>query len=139
MDAKEILNPQRLMIAVGVLVIVVSFWVNMNGYKLAEYGCGEENVLAHDEDYDKMWALHMMPLGVMAIGTGIFVKGRALAQMSVLAPSVILIIAVGMGILTGESGYSSDPPPLSVMALPLLTIVLTLALGVAGYLHRNDE
>ena len=56
-----------------------------------------------------------------------------------LAPSVIVIIAVGMGILTGESGYSSDPPPLSVMALPLLTIVLTLALGVAGYLHRNDE
>ena len=139
MDAKEILNPQRLMIAVGALVIVLSFWGIMNGDKWAEYGWGKENVLAHDEDYEKMWALHMMPLGVMAIGTGIFVKGRALAQMSMLAPSVIVIIAVGMGILTGESGYSSDPPPLSVMALPLLTIVLTLALGVAGYLHRNDE
>ena len=49
-----------------------------------------ENVLAHDEDYEKMWALHMMPLGVMAIGTGIFVKGRALAQMSMLAPSVLI-------------------------------------------------
>ena len=81
----------------------------------------------------------MMPLGVMAIGTGIFVKGRALAQMSMLAPSVIVIIAVGMGILTGESGYSSETPPLSVMALPLLSIVLTLALGVAGYLHKDGE
>ena len=111
----------------------------MNGDKWAEYGWGEENVLAHDADYEKMWALHMMPLGVMAIGTGIFVKGRALAQMSMLAPSVIVIIAVGMGILTGESGYSSETPPLSVMALPLLSIVLTLALGVAGYLHRDDE
>ena len=38
MDAKEILNPQRLMIAVGVLVIVVSFWGIMNGDKWAEYG-----------------------------------------------------------------------------------------------------
>ena len=139
MDAKEILNPQRLMIAVGVLAIVLSFWGIMNGDKWAEYGWGKENVLAHDEDYEKMWALHMMPLGVMAIGTGIFVKGRALAQMSMLAPSVIVIIAVGMGILTGDSGYSSETPPLSVMALPLLTIVLTLALGVAGYLHRDDE
>jgi hypothetical protein len=56
-----------------------------------------------------------------------------------LAPSVIVIIAVGMGILTGESGYSSETPPLSAMALPLLTIALTLTLGVAGYLHRDDE
>ena len=118
MDAKEILNPQRLMIAVGVLVIVVSFWGIMNGDKWAEYGWGEENVLAHDEDYEKMWALHMMPLGVMAIGTGIFVKGRALAQMSMLAPSVIVIIAVGMGILTGESGYSSDPVSYTHLTLP---------------------
>ena len=139
MDAKEILDPQKLMITVGVLIIVVSFWGIMNGDKWAEYGWGEENVLAHDADYEKMWALHMMPLGVMAIGTGIFVKGRALAQMSMLAPSVIVIIAVGMGILTGESGDSSETPPLSVMALPLLSIVLTLALGVAGYLHKDGE
>ena len=54
MDAKEILNPQRLMIAVGVLVIVLSFWGIMNGDKWAEYGWGKENVLAHDEDYEKM-------------------------------------------------------------------------------------
>ena len=139
MDAKEILDPQKLMITVGALIRVVSFWGIMNGDKWAEYGWGEENVLAHDADYEKMWALHMMPLGVMAIGTGIFVKGRALAQMSMLAPSVIVIIAVGMGILTGESGYSSETPPLSVMALPLLSIVLTLALGVAGYLHKDGE
>ena len=65
MDAKEILNPQRLMIAVGVLVIVLSFWGIMNGDKWAEYGWGKENVLAHDEDYEKMWALHMMPLGCL--------------------------------------------------------------------------
>ena len=139
MEVKEILAPKNMMIALGTIVIVMSLWGMTHGDEWAEYGWGKENVLAHDEDYEKMWALHMMPLGVMAIGTGIFVKGRALAQMSMLAPSVIVIIAVGMGILTGESGYSSETPPLSVMALPLLTIVLTLALGVAGYLHKDDE
>ena len=139
MDAKEILNPQRLMIAVGVLVIVVSFWGIMNGDKWAEYGWGEENVLAHDADYEKMWALHLMPMGVMAIGTGVFVSGRALAQMSMLSPSIVVIIFVGMGVLTGDSGYSSETPPLSAMALPLLTIILTFVLGIAGYMHREEE
>ena len=139
MDIKEILDPQKLMITVGALIIVVSFWGIMNGDKWAEYGWGEENVLAHDADYEKMWALHLMPMGVMAIGTGVFVSGRALAQMSMLSPSIVVIIFVGMGALTGDSGYSSETPPLSVMALPLLTIVLTFVLGIAGYLHKDGE
>tara|TARA_Y100001934_G_scaffold277722_1_gene377214 strand:- start:52 stop:471 length:420 start_codon:yes stop_codon:yes gene_type:complete len=139
MDAKEILDPQKLMITVGVLTVVLSFWGIMNGEQWAEYGWGEENVLAHDADYEKMWALHIMPLGVMAIGTGVFVSGKALAKMSMLAPSVVVIIFVGMGALTGDSGYSSETPPLSVMALPLLTIVLTFVLGIAGYLHKDGE
>jgi len=139
MEIKEILNPQKLMIAVGVLTVILSIMGIMNGEQWAEYGWGEENVLAHDADYEKMWALHMMPLGVMAIGTGVFVTGRSLAQMSMLAPSVIVIIFVGMGVLTGDSEYSSETPPLSAIALPLLTIVLTIALGIAGYLHKDDE
>ena len=60
-------------------------------------------------------------------------------KMITIFASAILLIGVGMFILTGESGYSSETPPLNVMALPLLTIALTLALGVAGYLHRDDE
>ena len=127
------------MITVGVLTVILSIMGIMNGEQWAEYGWGEENVLAHDADYEKMWALHMMPLGVMAIGTGVFVTGRSLAQMSMLAPSVIVIILVGMGVLTGDSEYSSETPPLSAIALPLLTIVLTIALGIAGYLHKDDE
>ena len=51
----------------------------MNGPK---FGWGEDNVLAHDEAYEEMWALHMIPLGVMAITTGLVVKGKALAQMA---------------------------------------------------------
>ena len=37
---------------------------------------GEENVLPHDAAYEEMWALHLMPLGVMAIATGLFVTGK---------------------------------------------------------------
>ena len=139
MDAKEILDPQKLMITVGVLTVILSIMGIMNAEQWAEYGWGEENVLAHDADYEKMWALHIMPLGVMAIGTGVFVSGRALAQMSMLAPSVVVIIFVGMGALTGDNGYSSETPPLSAMALPLLTIILTFVLGIAGYMHREEE
>ena len=139
MDAKEILDPQKLMITVGVLTVILSIMGIMNGEQWAEYGWGEENVLAHDADYEKMWALHIMPLGVMAIGTGVFVSGKALAKMSMLAPSVVVIIFVGMGILTGDSEYSSETPPFSAIALPLLTIVLTFTLGIAGYLHKDGE
>ena len=139
MDAKEILDPQKLMITVGVLTVILSIMGIMNGEQWAEYGWGEENVLAHDAYYEKMWALHIMPLGVMAIGTGVFVSGKSLAQMSMLAPSVVVIIFAGMSALTGDSGYSSETPPLSVMALPLLTIVLTFVLGIAGYLHKDGE
>ena len=139
MDAKEILDPQKLMITVGVLTVILSIMGIMNGEQWAEYGWGEENVLAHDADYEKMWALHIMPLGVMAIGTGVFVSGKALAKMSMLAPSVVVIIFVGMGILTGDSEYSSETPPFSAIALPLLTIVLTFVLGIAGYLHKDGE
>ena len=111
----------------------------MNGEQWAEYGWGEENVLAHDADYEKMWALHIMPLGVMAIGTGVFVSGKSLAQMSMLAPSVVVIIFAGMSALTGDNGYSSETPPFSAIALPLLTIILTFVLGIAGYLHKDGE
>ena len=78
-------------------------------------------------------------IGWFFVQTLVFVSGKALAQMSMLAPSVVVIIFVGMGALTGDSGYSSETPPLSVMALPLLTIVLTFVLGIAGYLHKDGE
>ena len=139
MDIKEILDPQKLMITVGVLTVILSIMGIMNAEQWAEYGWGEENVLAHDADYEKMWALHLMPMGVMAIGTGVFVSGRSLAQMSMLSPSIVVIIFVGMEVLTGDSGYSSEFPPLSAMALPLLTIILTFVLGIAGYMHREEE
>ena len=80
MEAKEILTPKNMLVALGTVVIVMSFYGMANGDKWAEYGWGEDNVLAHDEAYEEMWALHLMPLGVMAIITGMVVTGKELAR-----------------------------------------------------------
>ena len=140
MEIKEILDPKNLMIATGVMVIIMSILGMTNGDEWAAVGWGgEENVLAHDAAYEEMWALHLMPLGVMAIGTGIFVSGKELAKMSMMSPAVILIIFGGMGAITGDSGYGGDVPPIEMLAPAIITLLLTLTLGVAGYIHKDDE
>ncbi|MGB1692230.1 MAG: hypothetical protein ACPHDQ_05765 [Candidatus Thalassarchaeaceae archaeon] len=140
MDAKEILDPQKLMIAVGAMVVIMSLMGMTSGDEWAAIGWGgEENVLAHDAAYEEMWALHLMPLGVMAIGTGLFVTGKGLAKMSMMAPLVIVILFGGMGALTGDTGYGAETPPMDMLAPALITIVLTIMLGISGFLHKDDE
>ena len=140
MEIKEILDPKNLMIATGVMVIIMSILGMTNGDEWAAVGWGGvENVQAHDAAYEEMWALHLMPLGVMAIGTGIFVSGKELAKMSMLSPLVIVIIFAGMGAITGDSGYGGDTPPIDMLAPALITLLLTLTLGVAGYMHKDGE
>ena len=56
MEAKEILTPKNMFLALGTTVIVMSFYGMANGDEWAEYGWGEDNVLAHDEAYEEMWA-----------------------------------------------------------------------------------
>ena len=82
MEIKEILDPQKFMIAVGTMVVIMSLLGMTSGEEWAAVGWGgEENVLLHDAAYEEMWALHLMPLGVMAIATGLFVTGKGLAKM----------------------------------------------------------
>ena len=47
MEVKEILAPKNMMIALGTIVIVMSLWGMTHGDEWAEYGWGEDNVLAH--------------------------------------------------------------------------------------------
>jgi len=140
MEAQEILQPKILMIAVGAMVVIMSLMGMTSGEEWAAVGwSGEENVLAHDAAYEEMWALHLMPLGVMAIATGLFVTGRELAKMSMMAPLVIVIIMGGMEALTGDSGYGAEAPPIDMFAPALVTILLTVLLGISGYLHKDGE
>ncbi len=138
MDPKEFLHPKIMMIALGIIVIFTSFYGMMNGDEWAEIGWGADNVLAHDSAYEEMWALHMMPLGVMAILTGITVTGKELAKMALYSPVVLVIILGGMGILTSDNGYGGTPEGVG-MLIPILMLLATVLTGVAGYMHRNNE
>jgi len=45
----------------------------------------------------------------------------------------------GMGAITGDSGYGAEAPPMDMFAPALITILLTVMLGISGYLHKDDE
>ena len=138
MEAKEILTPRNMFVALGTVVIVMSFYGMANGDEWAEYGWGEDNVLGHDEAYEEMWALHLMPLGVMAIITGMVVTGKELARMAMFAPVVLVILAVGMTILAGDNGYSTDPPG-GVSGMPAVVMMIAVILTCAsGFMHKDE-
>ena len=135
MEIKEILDPKKLLLAIGTMVIVISVLGMANSEDWAEWAWDDEPVGDHDAAYEQMWALHMLPIGVMAIGTGLFVTGKPLAQMSMISSAaVVVIIGGGMGYMTGEHGYDG-PPPTIWMIIPILTLLLTLLLGIAGYMQ----
>ena len=138
MEAKEILTPKNMLVALGTVVIVMSFYGMANGDKWAELGWGEDNVLAHDEAYEEMWALHLMPLGVMAIITGMVVTGKELARMAMFAPVVLVILAVGMTILAGDNGYSTDPPGGVSGMLAVVLMIAVILTCASGFMHKDE-
>ena len=52
MEVKEILAPKNMMITLGTIVIIMSLYGMTHGDEWAEFGWGEDNVLAHDEAYE---------------------------------------------------------------------------------------
>tara|TARA_Y100000746_G_C15360985_1_gene390047 strand:+ start:392 stop:811 length:420 start_codon:yes stop_codon:yes gene_type:complete len=139
MDMKEIFEPKIMMMALGTVVMILSLYGIMNGDEWAEIGWGgAENVLAHDAAYEEMWALHIMPLGVMAILTAVTVTGKELAKMAMYSPIVLVIMLGGMGILTSDNGYGGTPEGIGLI-LPLIMVLLTLSTGIAGYMHKDGE
>ena len=138
MEAKEILTPKNMLVALGTIVIVMSLYGMANGDEWAEAGWGEDNVLAHDEAYEEMWALHLMPLGVMAIITGMVVTGKELARVAMFSPVVLVIIFVGMTILAGDNGYSTDPPGGATGVLGLVMMIAVILTCVSGFMHKDE-
>jgi len=138
MDIKEILDPKKLLITAGILLIIISCAGMTQSEQWAEWGWDDEPIGEHDAAYEQMWALHIFPIGIFAIGTGLFVTGKPLAQMSMLSSaSVLVIIGGGMGYLTGFHGYDGTPP-LHIMVFPILTILTTLLIGISGYLSYKE-
>lgn len=137
MGLKETLDLKLLMIAMGAFTMFIGILGIFQGDVWAETAWGEGNVLAHDAAYERMWALHIVPYGLLAIGTGLFVTGKSLAKMALLCPAVLVTLLVGMGYFTSEYDYGG--PSGLFLFIPLIQILLIVLVGVSGYLHLNDE
>jgi len=139
MEINKILNPKGWLIGLGVFVLLFSVGGVMDPESVAEMSWGDD-VEITDEilAYESMWALHMIPFGILAITTAIVVKGEALAKLAITASaSMVLVVGGGMMYFTNHYGYSNEGTMAVVMPLAVMGAVILM--GVGGYLHLNEE
>ncbi len=137
MDIKKILNPKGWLIGLGILVILLAAGNILGSEDVAETSWGEDNIKGNEAAYEEMWALHLIPLGIMAITTGLFVKGKALSQMAMAASgSIVVVIGGGMGFMTQKHDYGTSGGAATI--IPLIVMLLVILLGVAGYIHKDE-
>ena len=139
MEIDKILNPKGWLIGLGVFVLLFSVGGVVDPESVAEMSWGED-VEITDEilAYESMWALHMIPFGILAITTAIVVKGEALAKLAITASaSMVLVVGGGMMYFTNHYGYSNEGT--AAMVLPLVVMLAVVLLGVSGYLHLKNE
>ena len=139
MEINKILNPKGWLIGLGVFVLLFATSGVLDPESVAEMSWGDD-VEITDEilAYESMWALHMIPFGILAITTALVVKGEALAKLAITASaSMVLIVGGGMMYFTNHYNYSNEGTMAIVM--PLVVMGATIAMGVGGYLHLNEE
>ena len=139
MEINNILNPKGWLIGLGVFLLLFSLGGVMDPESVAEMSWGEDVEITDEMlAYESMWALHMIPLGIMAITTAIVVKGEALAKLAVTASaSIVLILGGGMMYFTNHYDYSTEGTMAVVM--PLVVMSAVILMGVSGYLHLMEE
>ena len=137
MDAKKILNPKGWLIGLGILVILLASGNIAGSEEIAETSWGKDNIKGNEAAYEEMWALHLIPLGIMAITTGLVVKGKALSQIAMAASgTIVVVIGGGMGFMTQRHDYGTSGGAATL--IPLIVMLLVILLGVAGYMHKDD-
>jgi len=138
MEINKVLNPKGWLIGLGAFLLLFSVGGVMDPESVAEMSWGDD-VEITDEilAYESMWALHMIPLGILAITTAIVVKGEALAKLAITtSASVVLILGGGMMYFTNHYGYSNEGTMAVVM--PLVVMSATILMGVGGYLQLKE-
>tara|TARA_A100001035_G_C27540454_1_gene389461 strand:+ start:183 stop:623 length:441 start_codon:yes stop_codon:yes gene_type:complete len=137
MEIKEILNPKGWLIGLGAFLLVFSIGGILNPESVAEMAWGKDVVITDQIiAYEAMWALHMLPIGILAIATAIFTKGETLAKMAMTSSaSFVVIVGGGMGYFTNKYDYSTEGTMALVM--PLIVMSAAILMGVAGYLHKD--
>ena len=138
MEINKILNPKGWLIGLGVFVLLFSVSGVMDPESVAEMSWGEDVEITDEMlAYESMWALHMIPFGILAITTALVVKGESLAKLAMTASaSIVLIVGGGMMYFTNHYGYSNEGTLAIVM--PFVVMAATIAMGVGGYLSYKD-
>ena len=139
MDMKEVLNPKGWLIGLGAFIVLFATMGVLDPESVAEMAWGKDVVVSEEMiAYEAMWGLHMIPIGILAISTALFVKGEALAKMAMISSaSMTLIVGGGMMYFTRKYEYSTEGTMAVVM--PLIVISATIAMGIGGYLNRETE
>ncbi|MBH33387.1 MAG: hypothetical protein CMB75_03200 [Euryarchaeota archaeon] len=132
MEIKTYLNPKWWLIVIGAI-----FFILGAGNYLGAEGASENaytDPTDRDIFYEQTFGLFSMALGAMALSTGMFVKGRGLAMLSIIS-SVAVIIFLILHYNAGEVvdyGYNN-------LAMTITISSILGLMGVGGYLHLENE
>ena len=58
--------------------------------------------------------------------------------MAMFAPVVLVILAVGMTILAGDNGYSTDPPGGVSGMLAVVMMIAVILTCASGFMHKDE-
>jgi len=132
MDAKKILNPKGWLMAFGLIFILLG----TGNYLTAETAAEAAYPDPTDRDvfYEQTFGLFSMALAVMALTTGLVVKGRPLSILA-MTSSVVMIVMMSLHYMAGEVvDYGYNDPAILGVVLSLIALM-----GISGFLHLNDD
>ena len=87
-----------------------------------------------DVFYEQTFGLFSMALAVMALTTGLVVKGRPLSILA-MTSSVVMIVMMSLHYMAGEVvDYGYNDPAILGVVLSLIALM-----GISGFLHLNDD
>ena len=87
-----------------------------------------------DVFYEQTFGLFSMALTVMALTTGLVVKGRPLSILA-MTSSVVMIVMMSLHYMAGEVvDYGYNDPAILGVVLSLIALM-----GISGFLHLNDD
>ena len=87
-----------------------------------------------DVFYEQTFGLFSMALAVMALTTGLVVKGRPLSILA-MTSSGVMIVMMSLHYMAGEAvDYGYNDPAILGVVLSLIALM-----GISGFLHLNDD
>ena len=132
MGIKAYLHPKWWLITIGTIFLLLG----TGNYLDAEDASKNAYDDPTDRDvfYEETFGLFSMSLATMALSTGLFVKGRGLAMLSMIS-SVTVIVFFVLHYNAGEVvSYGYNDLNVTIVLSSILGLM-----GIGGYLHLGDD